>query len=74
MPTPSEMRQWLRQPLTKWFFDQMTLKFGNLEVEWRALTTLEALSRNKGKADVLDHINQLITDPQSFDPVTPPEG
>jgi hypothetical protein len=73
MPTPSEMRQWTRIPLSKWFLDQLNLRYGNIDAEWRGITNLDDLNKNKGKAEVLDLITQLITEPQLFDPVTPPE-
>ena len=73
MPTPSEMRAWTRQPLTKWVLDEIEKRYGNINTEWRGISTVEDLSKHKGRAEVLDLLTQLITEPQLFDPVVPAE-
>lgn len=67
MPSTSQMMAWTKQPITKWFLTQLQTKYGNLNTEWRTVTTLEGLQLNRGKADVLDTINALINQPDTFE-------
>ena len=67
MPTIGQMQAWSKQPITRWVLTQLQTKYGNLDSEWRALTTLEGLQFNRGKADVLDTLNALINQPDTFD-------
>lgn len=67
MPSIAQMIAWSKQPITRWVLTQLQTKYGNLDTEWRAITTLDALQFNRGKADVLDTIQALINQPDTFE-------
>lgn len=67
MPSIAQMLAWSKQPITRWVLTQLQTKYGNLDTEWRAITTLDALQFNRGKADVLDTIQALINQPDTFE-------
>lgn len=66
MPNVSQMLKWSKSPLAEWFFDRLSDKYGNIDTEWRTVATVEDLNFLKGKADVIDYIKSLLTEPESF--------
>lgn len=57
---------WSRSSITQSFREVLVRRFGAYDHEWKGATTLEELYRLRGKAEVLDFINTILTEPESY--------
>ena len=65
--SPSDIELWLRHPTTYWFITNLGTRFGNVDQLWRSVSTVESLHRLRGIAEVMDVINGMLKDPETFD-------
>ena len=56
----SEVQDWLRHPVTEWFFAELKDRIGDPDIRWRGLPSWEEVCREQGKARVLDMIRGIV--------------
>ena len=64
--TNSDIELWRREPVTQWFLQNLYTRFGNVDQLWRSVNTVETLYRLRGIAEVMDAINGMLKEPESF--------
>lgn len=61
-----QINDWLVDPTTIWFMYKIKERFGNVNTDWRHVKTIEELYKLKGNAEVVDLMQSLIKDPDSY--------
>ena len=63
----SDIELWLRDRTTQWFIANLGERYGGVDQQFRNATTIEGIFRLRGIAEVMDVVNGMLKNPETFD-------